>query len=440
MKLVVQKSKELFERARKLIPGGVNSEIRGPAWGIMPGTYPMFVDKANGSKINDVDGNQFIDYVLAYGPIILGHSHPKVNKAVREQLEKGILSGLSHEIEYKVAEKIVKGVPCADMVRFLTTGSDAVTAAVRVARGHTGKEKIAIMDWMYHGTHDWSQVGVYGGPKINYGRKLSSGGVPRSVLEDVIILPWNDIEVLEKIVKREEKGLAAITLEPTTGEIPVEEEFLKALREITEHYGIILIFDEVKTGFRLAFGGAQQYYKVTPDLSTFAKAMANGYPISAIAGKRYLMEIIEKLDIRLGGTYNANGVGMAASLATLTELETRNGQAYRHLYKIGRKLRKGIRDQIEDVGIEAIVQGPETGPFRILFTSLDRITNTVDLQTTDEYPHKKRRLVFAEGLLKRGVWSHPNHVWYLSTAHTEMDIENTIEATGEALKEAKNIV
>lgn len=439
-KLNVEKSKEMFHRAEKLIPGGVNSEIRGPAWGIIPGVYPMVVERGKGSKIYDADENEYVDFVLGHGPVILGHAHPKVNEAIKQQLEKGILFGLSTELEYRLAEKIVNAVPCADMVRFASTGSDVTTAAVRVSRLYTGKEKIAIMDWCYHGTHDWCQVSVGGGLETNYIKVLKSWGVPGSVLDEIIILPWNNLEIVEKILRRHEHELAAVICEPVTPEIPPEEGFLKVLRELTEAHDILLIFDEIKTGFRLALGGAQAYFGVTPDLATFSKCMGNGFPVSAIAGKSSIMEILGKVETSLAGTYNANAIAMVASLATLSELEARNGQAYKHLYELGRKLQKGMREAIDDVGIEAIVQGPEPGPFRLLFTELQKVSNSRELKTIDKPRNKKRRTVFFEQLVQRGIWSHPNHVWYMCTAHNEEDAHKAIEAVEVSLKESKKIV
>ena len=426
-----KRSEQLFEEAKKVIPGGVNSEIRGPAWGVNPGEFPLFITKGKGSKIYDVDGNEFIDYVCAYGPIILGHAHPAVDNAVKEQMDKGFLFGLSIELEIELAKLIIKHVPCAEMVRIATTGSDVTTAAVRVARLYTGKEKIAVMDEMYHGTHDWCQVGVAGGTEINYYKTLITWGVPANVLDNIIILPWNKIEVIEKIIKRYHNELAAIIAEPIVPFVPPVDDFWKAVKELTERYDILLIFDEVKTGFRLGLGGAQEKFGVFPDLATFAKAMANGYPVSAIAGRKDIMELIGKYETRLAGTYNANGIGCAAGVATIKELEKPG--TFENLYKIGEKLQKGIKDAIADTGVKAVVQGPEPGPFVVLFTELEEVRYFADLKKVD----RVKGQVFARELAKRGIWHHPNYIWYLTTSHTEEDVEKTIQAVYEALKVVK---
>lgn len=431
----VERSRELFEKAKRLIPEGVNSGIRGPAWGITPGVHPMFIERAKGSRIYDVDGNEYIDYVLAYGPIILGHSHPKINEAVREQLEKGTVYGLSHENEIKVAEKIVKAVPCADMVRLTSTGTEANIGAIRIARAYTGKDKIARFDLAYHGWEDTFLVRAVGGLPINY-FKMASPGVPKSALEDAIILPWNNLEAVEKILKRHEHEIAVVMTEIFgDGWIVPVEGFLEALREITENHDILLLFDEVKTGFRLGLGGAQEYFGITPDLATFGKAIGGGFPVAAIAGKRHIMESVAD-KARLAGTFNACPINTAASLATLTELEAGGDSLYKRFLDTGRKLQKGIRDAIQDLHIEAIVQGPEP-MFRIAFTGLEKITNLEESKTLGEHPHKGRNAVFSQEFVKRGIWGHPNHAWFISMAHTEDDIEKTIKAIYDSLKEVK---
>ncbi len=434
----VKKSAELFERAKKVIPGGVNSEIRGPGWGLVPGVYPLFIKNGKGSKIYDEDGNEFIDYRLAYGPVILGHSHPRVNEAVREQLERGTCFGSNHEQECELAEKIVKAVPCAEMVRFLSTGSEATNAAVRIARAYTGKNKIAIMDWAYHGTDDWSAVGVSGGTGANYLKTLVRWGIPEYVLDDIIILPWNDATTVEKVMKRLGHEVAAIFLEPTTAEIQPVEGFLESLSEITKRYDSLLMFDEVKTGFRLSFGGAQEYFNVTPDIATFSKAMGNGFPIAAIAGKREIMDPIAT-QAALAGTFNSNPLVVAASLATLNELEAGNKQAYKRLFAMGSKLLKSMRDAIEDMKIEAIVQGHEP-MFRPLFTNLEKIANSQGLRSINGYPNKNRNDVFCKELLKKGIFCHPSHLWYISTAHSQEDVDKTCEAFETAFRECKKAV
>lgn len=436
--MIFKKSADMFERSRKLIPGGVNSEIRGPAWGLLPGVYPLFMKRGKGSKIYDVDGNEFIDYQLGHGPMILGHSHPAVNEAAMRQIELGTCFGAQLELEYELAEKMVDAVPCAEMVRFMSGGSEATNAAVRIARAYTGKTKIAIMDWSYHGCDDWSQASVSGGTGLNYLKAVTKLGIPKNILENIVILPWNDPGTIDRVMKRHEHDVAAVILEPTTPEVQPEEGFLKALREITLEHDALLIFDEVKTGFRLSYGGAQEYFKVTPDLATFSKAMGNGFPISAVVGKREMMDPIAT-QVQLVGTFNSNSLSMAASLATLNVLGANNGQAYEHLFDIGNKLQKSLRDAIEDVGIETIVQG--TGPmFRPIFTKFEKISNIQELRNTEEHPNKKRSAVLSTELLKKGMWPHPDHLWYVSTAHSQEDVDKTSEALEDAFRACKKIV
>lgn len=436
-----EKSKELFEKAKQVIPGGVNSETRGPAFGIEPGIYPMFISHAKGSHFWDVDGNEFIDYQLGYGPLILGHSPDVVNEAVERELENGGLLTLSRENEQEVAREIVDGVPCAEMVRFQSTGSAAVAAAARIARAYTGKEKIARLDLGYHGWLDEQSIDVAGGLENNYSKKPTFPGIPLNVQENVVILPCNNIEVTEKIIKRRKDEIAGILVEPIRPPVvPNKDGYLEFLREITESNDILLIFDEVKTGFRVAFGGAQEVLKVTPDLATFSKSLGNGIPIAAVAGKRDIMEpTVPK--IGLAGTFNANSVSMAAALATLKALKADGGKVYRHLYQIGGAFKKGLKDAAEDLGIKAVVGGPEP-MFTIVFTKLEEITNYRDwLTVVKEDAGQKSRVIFEKKLLDGKVFHVPNlaSIFFNSSAHTEEDVEKTIQAAQEALREVKKI-
>ncbi|MEM2703976.1 MAG: aspartate aminotransferase family protein [Candidatus Bathyarchaeia archaeon] len=433
----VKKSEELYRKAIELIPGGVNSGLRGPLYGIIPGIHPMYIESAKGSKIYDVDGNEFIDYILGYGPIILGHAHPKVNAAVQEQLKKGTVYGLSTENEIKLAEKIVKMVPCADMVRFTTTGTEANMGAVRIARAYTGKDKIARFDIAYHGWSDSFLISAAGGLPINY-YKIASPGIPKSAFEDTIILPWNNIELVEKILQRHSNEIAVVITEIFgEGWVAPKKGFLDSLRKLTEELDILLLFDEVKTGFRLAPGGAQEYFGIVPDLATFGKALGNGFPIAAITGKKKIMEnIADKLTI--SATFNACPLSVTAALATLTELEAGGISLYQRFREIGRRLKKGITDAIQDLRIEAIVEGSEV-MFRIAFTQLENITTFSEYKTLDEHQNKRKNFIFSREYVKRGILGHPNHAWCLSMAHTEDDIEKTILAIYSSLKEVKKV-
>jgi glutamate-1-semialdehyde 2,1-aminomutase len=360
-----------------------------------------------------------------------------VNEAVIKQLAKGSIYGLSNENEIKVANKVIEAVKCVDMVRFTSTGTEANIGAVRIARAYTGKDKIAKFDLSYHGWEDTFLVGVAGGLPLNY-FKMGSPGVPKSAIEDAIILPWNNLPVVEEILKRNQNEIAVVITEMFgDGWIGPQDGFLEALREITDRYNIILHFDEVKTGFRLGLGGAQEYLGVTPDIATFGKAIGGGFPVAAIGGKRDIMEIAEKA--RLAGTFNACPINMAASLATLTELGAGGGRLYKPFLNLGRKLQEGIRDVIQDLHIEAIVQGSEP-MWRIAFTELEKITNLEDSKTLNQPLNRKRNDLFSKEYVKRGIWGHPNHAWFLSMAHSSEDVETTIEVISDSLKKARNNV
>jgi glutamate-1-semialdehyde 2,1-aminomutase len=400
----------------------------------LPLEYPKFIAHASGSHIYDIDSNDFIDYHLAFGPVILGHAYPAVNDAVKLQMDKGVIFGINHESELELSEKLVKHVPCAEMVGIMNTGSDATSAAVRIARIHTGREKIIKFSGAYHGWHDWSTIGG------NFGGGVTiHPGVPKGMIGTTIVLPWNDLEIVEKVMVNQGHEVAAIITEPymfNGGVIPPEKGYLQGLRKLTKDYGSLLIFDEVITGFRLGLAGGQGMLGVTPDLATFAKAMANGYTISAFAGKK---EILDPLTGRawVGGTYNSNPIGTSAALATIKELEKEGN--WSHLYSVGRGLMKGVEDAMKDSGIQGLVQGPGPG-LSIFFTPKERVVRPEDIDAPF-HPHIMQSVIFYREMIKRGCFLCPARIGrvYVSVAHTEEDIQRTIEAAGEALKAAAKI-
>src|SRR3990170_523993 len=281
------RSEELFERAKRLIPGGVNSPVRA----YQP--YPFFTKSASGSRIVDVDGNEYIDYCLGYGPLILGHAHPKVIEAVKAQLEHGSLFGTPTEQEVVFAELVSEVVPSAEMVRLVSTGGEATMSAIRAARGYTGKKKIVKFEGCYHGAHDCVLVKA-GSGATTFGTPTSLG-IPEETARNTIVVPYNDAARLEAAIKENKGDLAAVIVEPVIGNIGVvlpRESFLERLRELTEAYGVVLIFDEVITGFRLALGGAQEYFGVVPDMTTLGKVMGGGFPMAAYVGKEEIMNMI----------------------------------------------------------------------------------------------------------------------------------------------------
>jgi glutamate-1-semialdehyde 2,1-aminomutase len=388
------------------------------------------MEKAKGSRIFDCDGNEFIDYMMGGGPVILGHANAAVNQAVREQLEMGTIFGAGHEAEIKVSEKLARHVPCAEMSSILTTGSDATLGALRLARAYTAKEKVVKFDGHYHSWHDWHK---FDGFRAGH---LISGGIPHSIENDYLVLPWNEPEALDILGKRGHE-IAAVICEPVIGNcacIAPVKGYLEELRAVCTKNQIVLIFDEIVTGFRLGLGGAQKMLGVTPDLATFAKSIGNGFPIAAIAGRKEIM----MSNALLGGTYNSNPVSCAAALATISELE--DEENYRKMKDVGRTLLRGIRDAIKDTGIEATVQGYET-LFSIIFTDKDRIRFPHELQSVAFHPHIRRAAAFYQALVDRGVYNRATRGerWCLSTAHERDDIDKTLGAMTEAFREARKI-
>jgi len=435
-----EKSDALFDRAKKVTPYGTHSAARLAAlMGRMEGRpelpevhYPKFMQRARGSHIYDADGNDYIDYNMALGPVILGHANPIVNEAIRKQLDNGLIFGTCHELEIKVSEKITRNVPCAEMFIMCTSGSDATLGSLRIARAYTKKEKVVRFDGHYHSWHDWQRYESIPSGHLGY------AGIPRSVEEDYISLSWNESSAL-KTLKTRGHEIAAVICEPVIGNfacITPLEGYLEELREICTQQGIVLIFDEVVTALRLGLGGAQKTLGVTPDLCTFGKCLANGLPIGGIAGKKEFMLSANKA--LLGGTFNSNPVTCSAALATITELE--NDANYSKMTNSGRALIKGIRDAIRDASIPAIVQGFDL-LFSIVFTEKDRIKYPQELVTTPLFPHIKRAAVFWQELVRRGVYNLPTRGtrWCLSTAHEKDDIAGTIDAAAASLREAKKI-
>jgi len=436
----IEKSRQMFERALESIAGGVESRSRGKYEGYDP--YPPYIERAEGSRVYDVDGNEYIDYLQALGATILGNANPRILDFVAEQMKKGTIYGLPYELEIKVAEKLVKDVPCFEKVGFVNSGSEVVQMVLRLARAYTGKDKVIKFEGHYHGWMDNICVSALSpletlGPKSNPNKVPAGLGLPKNAYEDLIILPWNDLDILEKTIKEHKDEIAAVITEPHMGNggcIPPEDGYLEGMRRLTQENNIVLIFDEVITGFRLALGGAQQVFNVTPDLATVAKALAGGFALSAYGGRAEIMDLIAKGDVLHAGTLNANRVVIAAAYATLECLEEENGKIYRKLYQTANKLVTGIRDIIETLAIEAIVQG--TGPmFHIYFTNLEKIKDYRDTLKANE----KIFLDFARRLFNNGILVRPRWVGniYVSAAHTETDIEQTLEVVEKVLKEMK---
>ena len=436
--LSTRKSWESFVRASKLIPGGGSSNAQcAPTYN----PYPLTLRKGAGSKVWDVDENMYVDYLLGFGPLILGHCPPSVVRAVTNQLENGIQYAMLDELEVKLAEKIHEMVPNAEMVRFSMTGAEATMSAIRIARGFTGKDKIIKFEGHYHGAHDYVLLNIVGSPLAALGSEISpykvraSPGIPDDTTKNTIVIPWNNAEILEKTIKRYGGELAAVIMEPVMMDIgiaPPEEGYLQTVRELTEKQGALLIFDEVITGFRLAAGGAQEYFGVKPDLACFAKALGGGFPIAAITGRREILEQVGPGKIMHAGTFNGNPVSCAAAYATLTELSANNHESYRYMNKIGKELQDGLEQAVSSTGTQAIVQGMAQLGVQILFTPLKHVRNYREFLTCDMAKYNR----YHKEMLRRGVLFHPlqyQHL-FISTAHTEEDIDMTLKAAEESLK------
>jgi glutamate-1-semialdehyde 2,1-aminomutase len=427
-----KRSQELLEQARHVIAGGVNSNVR-----LLAVPEPLFFSRGQGPRITDVDGNTYIDYVLGQGPLIHGHSSPELLQAAAEAMQRGMMFAAQHEAEVRLAEKVCSMVPSAELVRFGSSGSEMIQAAFRIARAHTGRRKIVKFEGHYHGWFDNVLVSVAppldaAGPREAPNSVPGSKGQSETALEDLIVLPWNDAGILERTLRSRAGEIAAVITEPVmcnVGCILPQPGYLETLRGLCDELGIILIFDEVITGFRVAPGGAQEVLGVRPDLCTFGKAMAGGFPIACLAGRRDLMDSLTS-GVNHSGTYNANLLVVAASIACLDLLTRDDGLAYRRLYAMGQRLREGIAGIAEETGLEVRIQG--LGPvFHVAFAP-GPITDyrSAAQQDTPRY-HRLTR-----ALLERGVRVLERGLWYVSTAHTDAEIDDTLNVVRDVMREA----
>jgi glutamate-1-semialdehyde 2,1-aminomutase len=420
------RSKIIYEKARKLMPGGVNSPVRA----FEP--YPFFTSRAKGSKLYDVDGNVYIDYCMAYGPLLLGHAHPKIIEAVKEQLEKGTMYGTPTDAEVRLAELVTSVVPCMEMVRLVNTGTEATMHAIRAARGYTGRDMIVKFEGCYHGAHDYVLVKA-GSGATTFGAPTSLG-VPEDTTKNTIVLPFNNIEALEKAVSQNRDQIAAVIVEPIIGNAGVilpKDGYLQTIRKITEEEGIVLIFDEVITGFRLALGGAQEYYGIVPDMATLGKIMGGGFPIAAFGGKKEIMELISPLGkIYQASTFSGNPISVTAGLVTLNILIENRNTLYKLVEQMGDRIRKGLLDIVTDAKIPAQVNGVAS-MFQIFFSDQPVID-----YTTAKSSDKAKFMRYQRELMKQGVFIPPSQfeTCFISTAHTDEDVTETLVAMDAAIK------
>jgi glutamate-1-semialdehyde 2,1-aminomutase len=406
------------ERARRVLAGGVSSQFR--AVGVF---HPMHYVRAEGPRIWDADGNELLDYTLSQGPCILGHSHPELVARVQAAVARGQLYAGQHEEEVLLAEALQRLLPCAERLRFASTGSEAAQACIRLARALTGRKRIVKFDGQYHGWLDSVAFNVApagntaGGPPVPW-----CGGIAESAAADLICLPWNDLEAVRQAMARHGSEVAAIITEPVMcnqGCIEPAPSFLQGLREICDAHSSALIFDEIITGFRLSLGGAQAHYGVTPDLALFGKALGSGFPIAAIAGRARWMAPLEAGAAYHAGTMNGNNACVAAALATVEILERDDRAALRQITRLGSALRDGLARLGAKHGLR--VQGP--GPmFHAGFSALPRATEYRHVAADDRPAYQ----AFCRGMLLQGVRLIERGLWYVSAAHTEADIAATL--------------
>ena len=435
------RSREWYERAKKSLIEGVNSPSRGAAV-FSPG--PVVLERGHGSRVWDLDGNEYVDFMMSFGALIQGHAHPKIVEVVSRTVAEGSHFAAATPAEAEAAERFMRMVPTAEAVRFTNTGTEATMLALRLARAHTGRTKFLKFEGHYHGWYDpyclngHSHPAEQLGPRDNPARFPDSDGIPASVFDDVVLAPWNDVEALESILRRQGRELAAIITEPimaNMGCILPRDGYLQKVCNLAHQYGALFILDEVVTGFRYAPGGCQQHYELKPDLSTFGKALGAGFPVGAVAGPR---EILDRM--RWGsnmvlhyGTFNGHRLTMSVIAANLDLLAANAAAVYKQIYEVGDSAIAGLRDVFRKRKIDAIVQG--FGPmFQIYFANRDAIHDYRDYcQNADTAKYS----LFIHGLLDRGIYMTPSNGlhWIVSTAHTKQDVETLLTAVDEVCAE-----
>jgi glutamate-1-semialdehyde 2,1-aminomutase len=422
-----KKSEELFTSAKSCIPGGVNSPVRAFK---SVGMNPIYIDHGLGSKIYDVDGNEYIDYVCSWGPLILGHCEPGIQQAVIKAAEKGTSFGACTEIEVKFASMITDMYSSIEKIRMVNSGTEATMSAVRLARGYTGKRKIIKFDGCYHG-HGDSFLIKAGSGVLTFGIPGSPGITPETA-GNTLIARFNDVESVKTLINENRGEIAALIVEPimaNAGMVTPQNDFLKELRKVTEEAGIVLIFDEVITGFRVSSGGAQQYYGVSPDLTTLGKIIGGGLPVGAFGGKKEIMDFLAPDGpVYQAGTLSGNPLAMAAGYHAVSILK--EGSVYDKLEKLGSRLEAGLRKNLESLSIPYSLNrvGSLLG---LAFTS----EPVIDLESSMSSDARFYGLYFKE-MLKNGIYMAPSayEVAFLSAAHSEDDIDRTIEASLKSLK------
>ena len=419
----VQRSQEMFERARRVMAGGVSTAFR-----VSERPVPLFFESGSGGRLRDVDGNEYVDFVCGYGPIVLGHANERVLEAVARASSSYQQVGGQNPLEVELAEALCEHVPAYEMVRISLTGSEAIQAALRLARGVTGRPLVVKFAGHYHGWFD----SVFAGTGHLPPALPETAGQSVSALADTVLIEWNDIAQLEALFATAGDRVAAVVMEAipcNQGVLEPAPGYLEAVRRLTADNGTVLIFDEVITGFRLGLGGAQAHVGVTPDLTVTAKAMGNGFPVSAFGGRRDLMELVASNAVVHAGTYNAGGISVAAALATIEQLAEDGGKVYDEMARRGRRLMAGLRAGAEAAGVPLQLRGP--GQVFFAWISEAPVDSYRDHVAADHATYAR----FAEALSRRGVRVIPAGRWYLNAAHTDEDVDVAIAVAEQAFRE-----
>ncbi len=425
----IKKSKSLFEKAKNFIPGGVNSPVR--AFRAVGGD-PIFINKADGAFIYDEDGNAYIEMINSWGPMILGHNHPMIREAVIKALENGTSFGAPTAREVEIAELITQMVPSVEKVRMVNSGTEATMSAIRVARGFTGRDKFIKMEGHYHGHGDSFLISA-GSGAITMGNP-DSPGVTKGTAKDTLLAPYNDLDAVEKLVDANKGEIAALILEPVPGNMGLvlpKAGYLEGLRKICDREGIVLIFDEVMTGFRLAKGGAQELFGVTPDMTTLGKIIGGGLPVGAYGGKKEIMEFVSPAGpVYQAGTLSGNPIAMAAGLTMLHYLDD-HPEVYDKLNKIGGKIAGGIKSSVEKLGLNFTIN--HLGSMYSIFFTDKEVFDFASAKHSDTVLFGK----YFQAMLKRGIYLAPSQFesLFLSTALNDELIAKIIQANEESIKE-----